>query len=266
MSLKSVHPHYALFLPEWVSMRDFHKGEIAVKDKGTAYLPATAGMEIDGMLPNQIGWKIYQAYKSRAVFPDYVKEGVESLMGLIHQHDAKIELPARMEYLRKRATVGGESLLMLLRKINEEQLISGRLGLLVDLPENPDPTNPEPFISIYGAESIINWDDSSSELGLNELQLVVLDESGYVRDEFAWKFEQRYRVLQLWELVGDTYSNVSDGGVVTQVYWQGTFEGEDYSKEAMIAPILRGVTLNKIPFVFINSKISKPKQCFSKVH
>lgn len=232
-------------------MRDFHAGEKAVKDKGIHYLPATSGMEIDGMEPNQLGYKIYQAYKARAVFPDYVKEGVEALMGLIHQHDAKIELPARMEYLRTKATVGGESLLMLLRKINEEQLISGRLGLLVDLPENPDPTKPEPFISIYAAESITNWDDDSSELGLNELKLVVLNESGYEREEFSWKYEQRYRVLQLDE---DTDSEVPDGTVLPQVYWQGVFKSEDYNEETMIKPMLRGVTLNKIPFVFINSK------------
>lgn len=254
MSLKSVHPQYSQFLPEWTAMRDFHAGEKAVKDKGTDYLPPTSGMILDGMAPNQLGLKIYESYKARAVFPDYVKEGVEALMGLIHQHDAKIELPARMEYLRTRATVAGESLLMLLRKINEEQLISGRLGLLVDLPEVPDPTNPEPFISMYGAESITNWDDNSSELGLNELKLVVLNESGYEREEFAWKYEQRYRVLQLDELVEDSDSEVSSDAVVPQVYWQGLFESEDYNELSMITPMLRGVTLNKIPFVFINSK------------
>lgn len=255
MSLKNVHPQYAQFLPEWEAMRDFHKGELAVKAKGTQYLPATAGMEIDGMVNvTDMGYKIYQAYKARALFPDYVKEGVEALMGLIHQHDAKIELPARMEYLRSRATVGGESLLMLLRKINEEQLISGRLGLLVDLPENPDPTNPEPFISIYAAESITNWDDNSSELGLNELQLIVLNESGYEREDFVWKFEQRYRVLELDELVEDDDSTLPEGTVVPQVYWQGVFESEAYNEEAMITPMLRGQTLNCIPFVFINSK------------
>lgn len=238
MSLKSVHPLYSEFLDKWTSMRDFHEGEDAVKEKGTTYLPATSGMEIDGMLPNQLGYKIYQAYKARAVFPDYVKEGVEALMGLIHQHDAQIELPARMEYLRTRATVSGESLLMLLRKINEEQLISGRLGLLVDLPKDPDPTNPEPFISMYAAEAVTNWDDSSTDPGLNELKLVVLNESAFFRDNFEWKHKERYRVLQ------------SNNGV----YQQGMFESEDYNAESMITPMLRGKSLEKIPFVFVNTK------------
>lgn len=253
MSLKSVHPQYSQFLSEWEAMRDFHKGELAVKAKGTQYLPATTGMEIDGMAnPTDLGYKIYQAYKARAIFPDYVKEGVEALMGLIHQHDAKIELPPRMEYLRSKATVGGESLLMLLRKINEEQLISGRLGLLVDLPETPDPTNPEPFISMYAAESITNWDDNSSELGLNELQLVVLNESGYEREDFSWKFEQRYRVLELDSMTAEEGTNPETA--LPKLYWQGVFESEDYNEEGMITPMLRGQTLDRIPFVFINSK------------
>jgi hypothetical protein len=244
MSLKTTHPQYAEEFNTWTAMRDFYKGEAKVKDAGVTYLPPTAGMVLDGMEPNNIGYKLYQAYKDRAVFPDYVKEGIESLIGLIHQRDAKIELPDRMKYLLEKATVDGESLMMLLRKINEEQLITGRLGLMVDLPENPDPANPEPFISIYVAESIRNWDDGANVVGLNTLSMVVLDESGMVRDGFTWNYKEKYRVLELRE----------------GLYEQGAFDGDSYVQDAMQIPMLRGKTLNKIPFVFINSKdlISTP--------
>lgn len=244
MSLKTTHPQYAEKVEAWTAMRDFYKGEGKVKDAGVTYLPPTAGMVLDGMEPNNIGYKLYQAYKDRAVFPDYVKEGVEALIGLIHQHDAKIELPERMQYLLESATVDGESLMMLLRKINEEQLISGRIGLLVDLPKDPDPSNPQPFISMYVAESVTNWDDGASIAGINNLNMVVLNESGMVRDGFTWKFTEKYRVLELRE----------------GLYEQGAFEGDNYVQEAMQIPMLRGKVLNKIPFVFINSKdlISTP--------
>lgn len=244
-SLKSVHPDYTFYSDDWESMRDFYDGEKAVKEKDIKYLPPTSGMVIDGMLPKQLGYEIYQAYKARAVFPDYVKEGVEALIGLIHQHDAKIELPPRMEYLRTNATINGESLMLLLRKINEEQLITGRLGLLVDLPANPDPTNPEPFISMYVAESIRNWDDGSDKPGENKLNLVVLDEGNYKRDQFDWVYKERYRVLQL----GSTAVNEQAG-----IYSQGVFEGETFDEDQMLAPMLRGQTLDQIPFTFINSK------------
>lgn len=244
MSLKTTHPQYAAKIQSWSAMRDFYAGEATVKEAGVTYLPPTAGMVLDGMEPTNLGYKLYQAYKDRAVFPDYVKEGIEALIGLIHQHDAKIELPERMKYLEKAATVDGESLLMLLRKINGEQLITGRLGLMVDLPRDPDPANPQPFISMYVAESIRNWDDGANIAGVNDLNMVVLDESGMVREGFNWQFKEKYRVLELRE----------------GLYEQGAFDGDSYVQDAMQIPMLRGKTLNKIPFVFINSKdlISTP--------
>jgi len=247
MTLKSTHPEYSEMLTEWTYMRDFHKGESAVKAKTVEYLPATAGMLLDGMLPTQIGYEAYKGYIARAVFPDYVREGVEALMGLIHQHDAKIELPPRMEYLRKKATISGESLLMLLRKINEEQLITGRLGLLIDLPANTDPANPEPFISMYVAESITNWDDRSSQIGENELDFVILNESSWEREEFSWKFKEKYRVLRINE---ESFEDSS----TQKTYIQALCDSSEYNSGLEKTPMLRGRTLDKIPFVFINSK------------
>jgi len=245
MSLKTVHPEYAMFLQMWIDMRVFHKGQRAVKERGTEYLPPTSGMVLDGMNAGDIGLSAYKAYKDRAIFPDYVREGVEALMGLIHQHDAKIELPPRMEYLRTKATINGESLLMLLRKMNEEQLISGRLGLLVDLPADPDPAKPEPFVSMYSAESITNWDDGTSEIGENNLNMVVLDESCYVRDGFSWVWKERYRVLKLND---DAENEFMDE------YIQGLFIESDYDETLMKAPMLRGQKMKTIPFIFVNSK------------
>src|SRR5690554_4386260 len=105
-----------------------------------------------------------------------------------------------MKPLRDQATIHGESLAMLLRRINTEQLITGRLGLLADLPEEPDPANPMPYIATYIAEAILNWDDAEEVDGYNSLNLVVLDESGFIRDaDFQWKQIKKYRVLQLGE-------------------------------------------------------------------
>ena len=240
MSLNIVHPLYQDFLPVWQDMRTFYKGEKAVKDLGTKYLPPTSGMILDGITSvSDIGYKNYQAYKDRANFPDYVKEGVEALMGLMHQHDAKVELPPRMEYLREKATIDGESLSMLHRKINEEQLVTGRVGLLIDLPAEPDPMNPQPFVSMYAAETITNWDDRSSQIGENKLDFVVLNESCFMRHDFSWTWTVRHRLLQMSK----------DG-----LYTQKLFEGTDYDESLMTAPVLRGVPMKVIPFIFVNTK------------
>lgn len=255
MALDSVHPLYSEFSADWIKMRDLYKGERTVKGKTVQYLPPTTGMVLDGMSSGQEGWISYQAYLLRAVFPEYVKEAVEAYIGALHMKPAKISLPAQLEPMRENATVNGESLQLLLRRINEEQLVSGRLGLLLDLPLVPDPTNPIPYIAMYVAEAVRNWDDGESGEGKTELNLVVVDESGFVRTEdFQWETQTKYRVL----LLGDEESNETEG-----VYTQGVFSSLDgkptFISSNMTAPSIRGTTLEEIPFVFVNSKDIVPQ-------
>lgn len=250
MGLQSKHPSYDESAPDWETMRDFIAGAKKVRARGEKYLPATPGMRLDGMEPNQPGRKDYEAYKKRARVPDYVQKAVEVIVGLLHQKDAIIELPKALEYLRQRASVTGEPLDALHRRINVEQISTGRLGLLVDMKENPDPANPDPYIALYATESITNWDDNTETDEFGALNLVVLDESGYARiDEFVWKTIEKYRVLQLGQLKEN-----EDG---KEVYKSGTFStpsGLTFVESDMRTPMLRGTTLDFIPFTFINSK------------
>lgn len=249
MSLSNKHPSYSAIAPLWKITRDVYKGENYIKEQGEEYLPATGGMHLDGMTPpNGVGYLAYKAYKQRAVFPEDFEQGVATLMGMLHRKPATIELPAKLESLRDKATIAGESLDMLLQRINEEQLVTGRVGLIADLPVAPDPTNPMPYIAMYEAECIENWDDGSYVDGFNSLNLVVLNESGYQRQsDFTWELKRKYRVLQL----GQVDENEPNG---TAQYMQGVFEDVDYDPSAMIVPKLRGVALTQIPFVCINTK------------
>lgn len=231
MAIDSTHPDYDLFLPDFVLMRDMYDGERAVKDKGTVYLPATQGMQLDGMEVGQPGRKAYDAYKLRAVFHEFVKEAVELAIGKMHDKPATIELPPQMQPLIERATPQGESLQLLLRRINEEQLVSGRAGLLADLPAASE--NPLPFIALYAAEAIRNWDANG-----DELSLVVLDESGFEREGFEWVTKTRYRVL---DVAGGQYR-------------AGVFTDNTFNDLEMIPPLFRGRALQRIPFVFANAK------------
>src|ERR1035441_6855550 len=93
------------------------------------------------------------------------------------------------------ATIQGEGLQLLLRKINTHQLTYGRCGLLADAPQDVDADKALPYITFYDATRIINWDAGKLNEGRNELELVVLDESGYRREGFTWKNEKKFRVL-----------------------------------------------------------------------
>ncbi len=254
MSLEAVHPLYDVFKDDWSTQRDLYQGERVVKAKDEVYLPATPSMHLDGMSLNQIGYTTYQGYKKRAVFPEYVRDAVEALTGMLNHKPATIELPEVMEPLRKSCTLTGESLNDVLRNIHSEQLITGRIGVLADLPVSPDPTKtPLPYLALYIAESIKNWDDASDSEGYIALNLVVLDESGQTRgNDFIWKSFKKFRVLQL----GDININETVGA---GVYAMGVFSNAnggslEYNAASMQPPMLRGKTLDEIPFVFINTR------------
>jgi hypothetical protein len=196
MALIDRHPEYVNRLGEWIQIRDTYKGSRHVKAKRTEYLPATEGMIQDGMTGrDQPGWKDYEAYLKRAHFYDVVKEAVKAMIGILHMKPAVIKLPKRMEQLRENATIQGEGLQMLLQRINEAQFLAGRLGLLADAPTGMDPKDAIPYIAFYDAERIINWDAGKEDEGENQLELVVIDESGLQREGFTWMEERKYRVL-----------------------------------------------------------------------
>jgi hypothetical protein len=286
MALDSVHPLYTDHVVDWAELRDAAKGERAVKAKGQTYLPPTSGMILDGLLGpysavatgkneaanngagtaglgsnrfgryRSMGEAAYEAYKLRAVFPEYVKDALEYFMGALHNKSPVIELPEEMEPLRSNATPLGEPLEILLQRINLEQLTTGRVGILLDLPVKPDPVNPLPFIALYVAEAIRNWDDTTDEDTRDALNLVVLDESGTKRTGFEWTTETRFRVLQL----GSMEENEAAGKADYKSGLFGTVSGApDYVESDMKTPSLRGQVLTSIPFQFINTKDISPE-------
>ncbi len=249
MAVNERHPLYTEVEPDWTTMRDTYKGERTIKKNTTKYLPATAGMVEDGIGSGQDGLAAYTAYITRAVYHSFVSDAVEISVGLMHLKPPKIDLPPSMEYLRERATTKGEGLEMLLRKINELQLVEGRLGLLIDLPVQAS-TDTKPYIASYVAKSIINWDTGArGEVTLDNLNLVVLEESEHERQgDFKWEFKDKWRVLVLG------VPEVNEAAGQAAIYQVGI--ARDKTNVAAITfttPSMRGKTLDAIPFTFINS-------------
>lgn len=251
MSLRSTHPSYDRYLPDWHLMRDVISGQRAVKDKNVEYLSPTSGQIEDGGLKNDTdGFAAYKAYLRRAYFPHLTLKGLNSLLGIMHSKPPVFELPPQMEPLLESATLRGETLQQLLYRINEEQITTGRIGLLADMPSTRDPERGDiPYIATYTAESIINWDSGQKfNLRAKALNLVVLNESGFERTQnFEWEQETAYRVL----ILGDVLANEENA-----IYRQGQFKGTDVSfdESQLMEPSLLGNTLNFIPFTFINTK------------
>lgn len=271
MALQSTNPDYAANVIDWRLLRTAYKGERAMKERGTEYLPATSGMVLDGQGRGNykaIGEMEYQAYKMRAVFPDHVAMAVEYFLGLLHKRQGQIELPERMKYLEDKATEQGDTLEQLMRKINEQQIVTGRVGILADFPKKQVLGEVEPRIAIYCAEHILNWDEGPVEQDAErQLKLVVLDESENTRmaGQFEWKLTTKYRVLMLNELAGEAATNTTRPDNVTPEeptapeYRAGLFVQDgpnqlDFNDANMEAPTIRGTPLDEIPFCFINTK------------
>jgi len=173
MSVKNVHPDYTESLPDMQIVRDFYKGERHIKDRTTTYLTPTVAQTLDGMNPSDPGYASYQKYIEGARVPGLVREKVENAIGTLHKEDAAITVPKQMEPILQKITRQGESVYALLRRINEEQLVPGRLGLLLDNDEITD----TPYISLYYGEAITNWDEGILETGtVASLRMVVLNE------------------------------------------------------------------------------------------
>lgn len=238
------HPEYTDQSENWTLMRDAYRGERQVKSRRTLYLPATSGQIADGMMnANQPGYLAYESYLKRARFPNFVREAVQTAIGMMHSQPPKIKLPKALENIRSSKS---ETMSQLLRRINEEQLITGRIGLLADLPTRT--LDPLPYISTYAAERLINWDDGTVEGQIPQnLQMVVLDEGEYERSEFSfsWNVVEKYRLLTLGRISEEDVGSGYRFGVFTE-------KQPALNTESLRIASLRGKQLDQIPFVIIN--------------
>jgi hypothetical protein len=289
MPIDSKHPSFTSKVEDWQLTRIAYAGETAVKAAGPVYLPPTPSMVLDGFrnTGTQVtvetelgyGYKIvphaatpvgtmnkgeaaYYGYKTRAVFHEFFGDAVKYFVGMLNQRQASIEVPEGMEPLVDKMTNQGESAYALLRKIHTEQLTTGRLGLLLDIPKEPDEKEPMPFVALYCGENAINWDDSADNIGVNSLNLVVLDESGARRNaEYEWDRVEQFRILEM----RPRDELPAAAGVVTQptaknlIYAQAVVTAERGAgknippPEQFTVPVFRGKALEEIPFVFVNA-------------
>lgn len=256
-TLSTWHPLYTAKILDWQVVRDCWKGQRAIKDRRTEYLPPTSGMIMDGLEAGGKGWDAYSAYLLRALFHDFVGQAVDNYLGMLWNKPPTFEMPTDMDYLRSKATVGGENLNQCLRWINREQLIPGRCGGLVDF--HPGPGAPEPYIALYDAESILNWDAGfRGQSAVETTNLVVLNESGPKRNGiFGWQDVEQYRVLML----GDPENHEAKGEYRFGVFTNVDGGHVDFDMSKMQTAGRQGSSLDHIPWVFINANSTLSAPC-----
>ncbi len=283
MPVDDKHPDYDKMLPLWAKCRDCAEGEEAVKarNEGKTYLPMLSGQVMDGGQ----GQVDYRAYRDRAMFYGASGRTVAAMTGAIFRKDPDLAWPESKADLLEHVSSTGDSFRETGALAFDELLTVGRFGLLVDAAPNMmaqtgADSSPEPFVSVYFAENIINWDHAVVD-GRKVSAMVVLTELIDVPDEndpFKRKKQERIRVLRLGvplpplddssidknasfedrlALLGLMVSDFEDGPIYFQDVWIRN-EGNLSSSQAWehfdtIVPRMNGGRLmREIPFVVVN--------------
>lgn len=254
MPVTSTHPEYQANIDLWTKCRTVLAGEEAVKAAGVLYLPMLEGQSAQE----------YYAYKMRAMFYAATGRTVKSLVGAILRKDPDVKSTPVMENeVLDDVGAKGESIYQVTREVLCEVIGIGRVGVLVDTPE--DIENGLPYVTIYYAENITSWRNELLN-GKDTLVRVVLRETVEVIDEkdpFVIKTETRYRVLRLGfpkDTGGEEVTSENGDPVYFVEIWvkiekkdqRGGTE-EDWILDHVIVPKRPGgTTLDQIPFTFIS--------------
>lgn len=252
------HPEFLAVEDLYQTMSDCYDGERTIKTRGQRYLPATQGQLLDGARSGNsatVGSKSYEAYKMRAVFHNFVRDAVDTYLGMLHQEPCSILVPDSMKPMIESLGVSGESAQMVLRDINMNQLLYGRCGLLLDVASGLTVDKALPYVAVYSARSIVNWDDGTIEQGKQRIELLTLDETSDARvGMFEWERKPRWRVLMAKNLVDsiaspDQAEPAAADGWMYAVVDDGNVDVSPSSFRP--APEIGGRSLATIPFVFV---------------
>lgn len=204
-----LHPEYVKRSKNWKTCRDAEAGQYAIKDATTAYLPKLSGQDETE----------YQNYLKRALYYNATGRTVQSYEGMIFRKDpiisvsntsGKVSVAIDKSSYYNRVTNTGKSLSSLLQDIVHETIITNRVGLLVDYPAPEDvgnvlvmtkadkeKTGYKPLLTMYQAESIINW--HTAYIGSQPIPvLYVLKEEVYINNGGLYPSKaDAYRILML---------------------------------------------------------------------
>lgn len=226
---------YTEHKPNWETIKDCTKGELAIKKKKETYLPFPVPIDNETRETEEFHNE-YEVYLSGAHFTDYTSQAVEDLAaGIFRVAPAMENLPEPLEYL----DING-----LAKELVVLGTTYGRGFSLCDYPvtkQQPTLADEEDkgisaFFRTYEALDILNW-DTKQEGATDILTRVLLLEKYYgtTESDDTEELRTRYRELLLVD------------GVYTVRLWD---EDEKRIGEDMI-PKANGKIMDYIPGMFI---------------
>lgn len=250
--VESVHIDYAARASEWAMLRDVLAGSRAVKAAGNLYLPALGGQTNTTVTGTYVS--VYDAYKQRAKFYAATARTQQALVGTIFHKDLVVEGPDDLKAQLKDVTLSDTPIEDFAVLALSEIVGLGRFGILVDMPDEVDPTENRPYWVGYRTEQIVNWRETSTN-GDTYLTLVVLKEHYEVEiNEYETKKRDQYRVLQLIP------NAEAEGGLgyVQRVFQQSPENDKVFVQVKELTPVKAGKPLSFIPFLVIGPTTLTP--------
>ena len=250
MSVDFSRPEVKARQSAWKLVRDAVAGSEAVK-RGDYVIPVNPHDE-----SNQNKLRNDQRV-NRAVYFNATGRTLPALVGIAFGKWPEVKLPASLDYLLDDADGSGVGLINLAQQVTADVLQTARSGLLVDYPSieaGPSAAdiragNARPTITMYPAESIINW--RTIRRGARTiLGMVVIAEQVEEWEDFERKTVDQRRVLLLGRL-----SEEPEGAkerYVVQIYRKNN-GGEWVVHEEGVPRDANGAEWKEIPFTFIGA-------------
>lgn len=131
IDIETLHPEYKARRAEWNKCSDCFIGESAVKEKSTIYLP-----KLERHDDTAEGKARYQDYLNRATFFGVVSTVVTGRVGQVMRLPAQIDFAPEMQSWSETIMRDESSLTEMTKRVLTEVLTTGRVGLLLDRPED----------------------------------------------------------------------------------------------------------------------------------
>lgn len=259
MPVNSTHPDFDDNLEAWQRIRDVLAGDTAIKRAGQKYVA-----RLDSQTDEE-----FRAYVERGFFYNATARTVSGYIGMIFRRDPVLQLPEKSAALHPMlktfandVDLLGTTLDSYAKNIIEDVVALGRAGTLIDWEGEKEN---RAYLSVYAAESILNWQQTRIN-GQLKLSLVVLAESttdeSTEADPFVVETVEQIRVLKL--VPARPTKDGAESAFEYQVeIWQ-LRPGKSRKKEKewklirTTTPLRLGKALPAIPFVFHGPAHSRP--------
>jgi len=259
MPVKNQHRQYLAMKSKWDRCIHVACGQDKIYEMGELYLPRLLKQNDDQ----------YKAYMMRTMFYNATWRTIVGLQGMIFRRPPEWEVPETVKPMMDNVDLKGANLHMFSLNCVEQVLTTGRIGIFTDYPTSVEGLtladakrmNLRPSMSMYKAQSIINW-KTRTVGNRTMLTLVVLaEEIDVAKDEFTDTCETQYRVLEL-------VPQIVDLGVVKDVYRVRVMKvvpdpavpGKEMDVQVSVAyPKINGEYLEEIPFQFVGVDDNSPE-------